>query len=171
MMSLLSSFVSADLSNLQQPPIATILILLLSVAVNLITGFLGRRGMDLEEYRRIMTESRIAQQELMAAMKTGNQRRISKAQKRQQQLSQEQMKMSGNRMKASFFFIIPLMLLWPILGRFFGNVVLAYMPFKPPFFGTELKLINWYFLCSIASSIVTQRVLGLTFEISPKDSG
>lgn len=170
MINLLSSLASADLSSLQQPPIATILILLLSIALNLVIGFLGRRSMDLDEYRRIMTESRVAQQEVMAAMKSGNQRRISKAQKRQQELSQESMKISGNRMKTSLFYIIPLMILWPVLGRFFGDAIIAYMPFKSPFSGLELKMFNWYFLCSIASSIIIQRVLGLTFEIYPDES-
>jgi uncharacterized membrane protein (DUF106 family) len=169
MMNLLSSLASADLSSLQQPPLATILILLMSVAVNVVFGFMGRRSMDIDEYRRITIESRIAQQEVMAAMKSGNQRRISKAQKRQQELSQEQMKISGNRMKASFFFLIPLMILWPILGRFFGDTIIAYMPFKSPFSGLELKMFNWYFLCSITTSIITQRVLGLTFEYGPED--
>lgn len=170
MMNLLSTLASADLSSLQQPPMATILILLLAIALNLVIGFLGRRSMNLDEYRRIMTESRTAQQEVMAAMKSGNQRRISKAQKRQQELSQEQMKISGNRMKTSIFYIIPLMILWPVLGRFFGDTIIAYMPFKSPFSGLELKMGSWYFLCTFASSIIIQRVLGLTFEIDPEDS-
>ncbi len=170
MMNLLSSLASADLSSLQQPPMSTILILLLSIVLNLVIGFVGRRSMDLDEYRRVMTESRIAQQEVMAAMKSGNQRRISKAQKRQQELSQESMKISGNRMKTSIFYIIPLMLLWPVLGRFFGDAIIAHMPFKSPFSGLELKMGSWYVLCSITTSIIIQRVLGLTFEIYPDES-
>jgi len=171
MINLLSSLVSADFSNLKQPPMATILILLLAIALNLVMGFLGRRSMDLTEYRRVMTESRIVQQEVMAAMKSGNQRRISRAQKRQQEVSQATMKISGDRMKSSFFFIIPLLFLWQPLQRFFGDVIIATMPFKAPFMGgTEMKMFNWYFLCSIASSIITQRVLGLTFEYGPEDS-
>ncbi len=171
MISMLSSLASADYSYLQQPPVATILILILSVAINIVIGFMGRRSMDLTEYRRVMTESRIVQQELMAAMKSGNQRRISRAQNRQQEISQATMKISGDRMKSSFFFLIPLMILWPVLGRFFGDAVIAIMPFRAPFTGgVEMKMFNWYFLCSIASSIITQRVLGLTFEYGPEDS-
>jgi uncharacterized membrane protein (DUF106 family) len=171
MINLLSSLASADLSGLKQPPVATILVLLLAIAVNLVMGFVGRRSMDLDEYRRVMTESRIVQQELMAAMKSGNQRTISKAQKRQQEVSQASMKISGDRMKSSFFFIIPLLFIWPVLGRFFGDVIIATMPFKAPFIGgPEMKMFNWYFLCSIATSVITQRVLGLTFEYGPEDS-
>jgi uncharacterized membrane protein (DUF106 family) len=60
--------------------------------------------------------------------------------------------------------------IWPVLGRFFGDVIIATMPFKAPLMGTDMKMFNWYFLCSIASSIIIQRVLGLTFEIGPEDS-
>ena len=170
MINLLSSLASADFSSLKQPPMATILILLLTIALNLVVGFLGRRSMDLDEYRRISTESRVAQKEMMAAMKGGNQRTISKAQKRQKELSQKMLKITGNRTKNQLFYIIPLMLLWPVLRNFFGDAVVAYMPFKSPFSGLELKMGGWYVLCSITTSIIIQRVLGLTFEIYPEDS-
>lgn len=169
MINLLSSLASADFSNLKQPPMATILILLLAIALNLVTGFLSRRSMDLTEYRRTSIESRVAQQELMAAMKSGDQRRVSKAQNRQQELSKENLKIMGNRTKSQLVYIIPLMLLWPILQRFFGDVIVATMPFKAPFMGTEMKMFNWYLLCSFTSSTIIQRVLGLTFEYGPED--
>jgi uncharacterized membrane protein (DUF106 family) len=44
------------------------------------------------------------------------------------------------------------------------------MPFDAPLFGTELTMINWYFLCSISTNILFQRILGLTFEIEPRES-
>lgn len=170
MIDLLPILASADLSNLKQPPMATILILLLTIALNLVIGFLGRRSIDLTEFKRVSTESRIAQKELMAAMKSGNQRTISKAQKRQQETSQKMLKVTGKRTRAQLFYIIPLLLLWPVLRNFFGDAVVAYMPFKSPFFSLELKMGGWYILCSFASSIIIQRVLGLTFEIDPQDS-
>jgi len=170
MITLLPTLASVDLSNLKQPPMATILILLLTVALNLVMGFLGRRSMDLDEYRRVSTESRVAQKELMAAMKSNNQRRISKAQKQQQETSQKMMKITGNKTKNQLFYFIPLMLLWPFLRNFFGDVIVATLPVKFPFMGTEMKMFNWYLLCSLTTNIIIQRVLGLTFEIGPEDS-
>ncbi len=117
-----------------------------------------------------MEESHHAQRELMAAMRSGNQRRISRAQRRQQEVSQAQLKMSGDRMKTTLFFMVPLLLLWPVLGNFFGRGIIAYMPFDAPLFGTKLNLVNWYFLCSISTNIIFQRVLGFTFEIEPAES-
>jgi hypothetical protein len=33
-----------------------------------------------------------------------------------------------------------------------------------------MSLPNWYFFCSIATSVIISRVLGLTFEIDPDES-
>lgn len=171
MIDLLSGLVAVDLSFLQQPPLATFFILAISAAINLVMSLASRRTMNLVEYRRMMEESHHVQKELMAAMRSGNQRVIAKAQKKQQELSQAQLKMSGGRMKTTLIFMIPLFILWPILTRFFGNTVIAKMPFDAPFFGTELNMFNWYLLTSLATSIVLQRVLGFTFEIEPREIG
>jgi uncharacterized membrane protein (DUF106 family) len=169
MIDLLSVVAAADLSFLQQPPVATVFILLLTAAINLVMTLASRRTMNLDEYRRMMEEANYAQRELMAAMRSGNQRRISRAQKRQQEISQLQLKSSGDRMKISIFFIIPLFLLWPILRNLFGNNIIAYVPFDAPLLGATLGMFNWYFLCSLATNIIFQRVLGLTFEIEPRE--
>ena len=169
MIDLLSGITAVDLSFLQQPPMSTIFILLFSATVNLLMGLVSRRNLNLDEYRRTMTESQQAQKELMAAMRSGNQRRISRAQRRQQEASQAQMKISSDRMKASLFFMIPLLLGWQVLGNFFGKGIIAYVPFDAPLLGATLSMFNWYLLCSFATNIVFQRVLGLTFEIEPRE--
>lgn len=169
MIDLLSHAVAADLSFLKQPPVATVFVLLLSAAINLVMTLASRRTMNLDEYRRMMEEANYVQRELMAAMRSGNQRRISRAQKRQQELSQLQLKSSGDRMKTSMFFIIPILIFWPILNNFFGANIIAYVPFDAPLLGLELKMVGWYFLCSFATNIIFQRVLGLTFEIEPRE--
>ena len=76
MMNLLSTLASADLSSLQQPPMATILILLLSVSINLVIGFLGRRSMDVDEYRRIMGELASKKQILLVVKHRGHTRYV-----------------------------------------------------------------------------------------------
>lgn len=169
MIDILSGLASLDLSFLQQPPNATFFILLLTMMLNLITGLVSRMTMNLDEYRRIMEESRYAQQELMAAMRTDNKRRISRAQKKQQEVSKEQMQMSTGRMKTMMFVTLPMLLLWPVLGNLFGNTPVAFMPFDAPWIGTKLYMVNWYVLTSITSNIIFQRVLGITFEIDPRE--
>lgn len=170
MMDMLLSLVAVDFSFLQQPPMATIFILVLSATISLATSIANRRVIDLEEYKKMMIESSHVRQEMMTATKSGNQRRISRAQNRQQELMKAQSKMSMDRMKTMLFFMIPFLLIWQFLGSFFGKTIIAYMPFSAPFWGSELTIGNWYILCSIASNIIISRVLGLTFEIDPKES-
>lgn len=169
MMYLLSSLVKVDLSYLQQPPLATIFILGLVTVISLVTSLLTLKATDLEDYRKMMIESSRVRYEMMEAIKSGDQRRISKAQRRQQELMKAQSKMTADRMKITLLTIVPIIIMWQILIRFFKDTTVAYMPFNAPLFGTELKIGGWYIFCSFATSIIFQRILGLTFEIGPND--
>jgi uncharacterized membrane protein (DUF106 family) len=149
---------------------ATIFILFLSIVISLVTSLANRRIMNLEEYRKMMIESNRVRSEVMEAMRSGNQRRISKAQNRQKELMQAQSKMSMDRMKIMLFFMVPFLIIWQFLGNFFGKNIIAYMPFKAPFLGSELAIGYWYIICSITTNIIISRALGLTFEIDPEES-
>lgn len=168
-MDLISSLAGLDLSVLQQPPLATFFILGLVSVISLATTLLNRRVMNLDEYKKMMIESNRVRKEVMEAMRSGNQRAISKAQNKQQELMKAQQQMSSQRMKISLYTLIPILVMWQVLLNFFRGVIVAYMPFKAPFLSLELNVGGWYILCSFATSIVLQRVLGLTFEIGPED--
>ena len=158
-----------DLSMYQQPPYATLAIIGISLVLATLTSFVGVRSMDLEQYRRLMIESSKARKELMDATRSGNQRKIDKAQKRQNELMQQQSKMSMDRMRSSMLFTIPMLLVWPSLGRFFGDTIVAYFPFDFPYIPREFSFIQWYLLCSFSMNVILNRVFGLTFEIDPED--
>ena len=168
MIDISSLLVSLDLSFVQQPPNATIFILILTVLINMVTSLVTRYTTDLPEYRRIMVESQYVRQELMVAMKTDDKRKIARAQKKQQDISQKQLKMSSGRMKTMMFITLPILLLWPTLGNLYGNTVVAFMPVNAPWVGTQLYFVNWYVLTSITSNIIFQRIFGITFEIDPR---
>jgi uncharacterized membrane protein (DUF106 family) len=170
MMSPIPSLVSLNIDFLQQPPYATLFILLLTLAINIVMSYANKRSMDLDAYRNMMVESARARKELMEAMKTGNQRRISKAQTRQNELMKAQQKASSGRMKLTMYVMIPFILIWQVLNGFFGKTIIAYMPFNAPFFPEELTIGNWYLLCSLSVNIILSRIIGLTFEIDPDDS-
>ncbi len=163
------SQVLLDLSMYQEPPYATIAILVITLVLALVTSFIGVRSMDLGQYRKLMIESARARREMMEATRSGNQRKIDKAQKRQADLMQQQSKMSMDRMKSSMLFTIPMILIWPSLGRFFGNTVVAFFPFDFPYIPREFTFIQWYLLCSFSLNVVLNRIFGLTFEIDPED--
>lgn len=158
-----------DLAMYQEPPYATLAIIGITLVLASITSFIGVRSLDLEQYRNLMIQSARARSELMEATRSGNQRKIDKAQRRQQELMQQQSKMSMDRMRSSLFFTIPLIFLWPSLGRFFGDTIIAYFPFDFPWIPREFKFIQWYLLCSFTLNVILNRLLGLTFEIDPED--
>ena len=162
--------VSEGLDFLKTPPNATYAILGVAVILGLITSLINVKMMNLDEYKRMMLDSKKNQAEMMAAVKSGNQRRIDRAQKKQQELMGQQGKMSMDRMKISLFFFIPFILIWQVLGNFFGNSVIAFFPFDAPYIPRELTVANWYLLCSFGGNIIVSRVLGLTFEIDPDES-
>jgi uncharacterized membrane protein (DUF106 family) len=163
------SVVALELSMFQVPPYATFAIIAISLALGIATSIIGVRSMDLDAYRKLTIESHKVRQELMDATKSGNQRRMDKAQKRQQELMAQQSKISMDRMKSSLFFTIPLLLIWPTLGSFFGGTIIAYFPFSFPWVPTEFSFISWYLLCSLSFNILLNRVFGLSFEIDPED--
>jgi len=165
----LISPVLLELSTFSQPPYATLAIIAISMTLALVTSFIGVKSMDLEAYRKLMVESAKARRELMEATRSGNQRRIDKAQKRQNDLMQQQSKISMDRMRSSLLFTIPLLLIWPSMGRFFGSTTMAYFPFDFPYIPRELGFIQWYLLCSLTFNVLINRAFGLTFEIDPED--
>ena len=161
--------IALDLSAYSTPPEATYLVMGIALVLGIATSYIGVRSMDLDEYRRLTIESSRLRSELMQATRSGNQRRISKAQKRQQDLMAQQSKISMDRMKSSMFFTLPLLLIWPTLGRFFGNTVVAYFPFVFPYIPKEFGFIQWYLLCSLTFNVILNRIFGLTFEIEPEE--
>jgi len=170
-LSLLSHLAALDLSFLQQPPLSTLFMLGLSTAISFATSIANRVVIDMDEYKQWMIESQHVRQELMEAMKGGNKRRIAKAQKQQQDMMKTQQKMMGDRMKIMLFFMIPFLLIWQLLGRFFKGIdFIALMPFTAPWIAPmgTLTVSTWYIFCSISTNIIISRILGLTFEIEPR---
>jgi len=163
------SQIAIDFSSFATPPNATFAIMGIAIALGTATSFIGVRSMDLDAYRKLTIESSRVRKELMDATRSGNQRRMSKAQKRQQDLMAQQSKISMDRMKSSMFFTIPLLFLWRPLSEFFSGIVIAYFPFSFPWIPLEFKFIQWYILCSISFNIVLNRLFGLSFEIDPED--
>ena len=158
-----------DLSMYKQPPYATLAIMTISLLLATTTSYIGVRSLDLKQYRRLMIDSSKARKELMDATRSGNQRRIDKAQKRQNELMQQQSKMSMDRMRSSMLFTIPMILIWPSLGGFFGGIIVAQFPFDFPWIPREFSFIQWYLLCSFTFNVLLNRLFGLTFEIDPED--
>ena len=161
--------IAIDFGAFAAPPYATFAIMGIALALGTVTSFIGVRSMDLDTYRKLTIESSKIRKELMDATRSGNQRRMAKVQKRQQDLMSQQSKISMDRMRSSLFFTIPLLFMWRPLSEFFSGIVIAYFPFNFPWVPLEFKFIQWYILCSISFNIVLNRLFGLSFEIDPED--
>ena len=169
MIGLLPGLVAQGIDFLREPPASTLFLMVLAFVVSAITTYISKRSMDVGEYRKSMEESSHAQQELMAAVRSGNQRRIQKAQQRQKESQQNQMKNSSVQLKTSLYTTVPQIIMWQILGRFYGvSTAVAWMPFHPIIFGRKLNYATWYVICSVTASLITRRLFGLSFEIEPK---
>jgi uncharacterized membrane protein (DUF106 family) len=167
---MLPIIVAFELDFLKTMPMATYAILVIAVGLGFLTSFVNVKMMDLKAYRKMMLDSAKAKHQMMEAAKSGNQRAIDKAQKKQQEVMGQQSKMSMDRLKISLFFMIPFLLIWQLLGSFFGSITIAFFPIANfPFIPTQLSVANWYLICSFSSSIIISRVLGLTFEIDPEE--
>jgi uncharacterized membrane protein (DUF106 family) len=161
--------IALDLSQFKTPPMATLAILGISLALATFTSVIGARSIDLDENRRLMIASSRARKEMMDSTRSGNQKRIDKAQRRQQELLQQQTAMTNSRMKSSMLFTLPMLLVWPTLGNFFGNTIVANFPFNFPYIPLEFSFFQWYLLCSFSLNTVLNRLFGLSFEIDPED--
>ena len=169
MIGLLPGLVAQSMDFLKEPPASTLFLMVLAFVVSAITTYISKRSMNVEEYRKSREESSHAQQELMAALKSGNQRRIQKAEQRQKESQQTQMKNSNAQMKTTLYTTIPILIMWQILGGFYGvSTAVAWMPFHPIIFGRKLNYATWYVICSVTASLIMRRVFGLSFEIEPK---
>ncbi len=170
MIDLLTGLVAQSLDFLKDPPASTIFLMVLAFVVSAITTYITTKTMNVEEYRKSMEESSHAQQELMAALKSGNQRRTQKAQKRQKEAQQIQMKHSNAQSKSTMYTIIPIMIMWWILGGFYGRSLgVAWMPFDPILWsGRKLNYATWYVICSFTASLIMRRLFGISFEIEPE---
>jgi uncharacterized membrane protein (DUF106 family) len=164
-----ATLVFLDLTFLNQPPYATYAIMFLALGVGLVSNIIGTRSMDVEAYKRLQIESHKVRKELMDATKSGNQRRIDKAQKKQQDLMSQQSKISMDRMRSSMLFTLPLLLFWGTLRNFFGTNTIAYFPFNFPYIPREFGFFNWYLLCSFAFNVILNRIFGMSFEIEPDE--
>jgi uncharacterized membrane protein (DUF106 family) len=163
------SQIAIDFNVFASPPNATYAIMGIALALGIATSLIGVRSMDLDAYRKLTIESSKIRKELMDATRSGNQRRMAKAQKRQQDLMAQQSKISMDRMKSSLFFTIPLLFMWRPMSEFFSGTVVAYFPLSLPWVPIEFKFIHWYILCSIGFNVVLNRLFGLSFEIDPED--
>jgi len=153
---------------LQEIPYATFFILGLAALISLLTSLVNRLLTNPEKSKAARTEVNEWNKELREARRNNDKKAIEKLMKRQQYVMQLQTKMMWSSMKVSLLFLIPLLLMWQLLGVFYSGLKIAIFPgvgadLPIPLFSSSL--VWWYLLCSLLFGTVFSHVFRLT-EVS-----
>lgn len=150
---------------LTDPPVSTLFILLLACGVSLLTSLANRLLTDPKKAKAWRKEISEWNSGLRKAQRSGDKKTVEKLMKKQQSIMRLQSKMMWQSMKVMFLFFIPLLLIWRILGQYFGVSVIAYFPGVGPTLTLPLivmpSLYWWYLLCSFFFSTVSSHLFGL----------
>ncbi len=163
---------------LKEIPYSTLFIFGLAGLVSLLTTLVNRRFTDPEKQKSWRKEIGDWNRDLREARRNKDKKAIDKLTKKQQYIMQLQSKMMWQSMKVSLLFIIPLFIMWQILGGFYTYVDPATQQATPmplayfPGIGANLplpifnySLIWWYLLSSLLFGTAFQHAFGLT-EVS-----
>ena len=168
-------------SFLAQPPVVTIVVMLVSIVMSFSSSFINTRFMPKEhrtQLRELQRKISALTKEKSANMKeakaTGDKKLLKKAQKQEKQLLQLQsqsLSMTSKQFRVmpitmALFFVVWLLLTGSILGMklfdspFMGPDPVAYLPW----FGgvMPLSLFYWYLICSFSFGTFFSRIFGIT---------
>ena len=156
---------------LQNIPYSTVFIFLVAAGVSCLTTFANRLLTNPEKSKAWRKEISEWTTELRKAQKGGDKKNTEKLMKKQQYIMQLQSKMMWQSMKVTILFIVPLLLMWQVLGGFYrsstGVVMdIAYLPglgptIPLPLIGAVASLIWWYLVCSFLFGTIFSHLFGL----------
>lgn len=149
-------------------PFSTIFMFILALAISLLTSFVNRLLTNPEKSKAWRKEISDWNTELRAAQRNKDTKKVEKLMKKQKDILQIQSKMTWQSLKVTMIFIVPLFLIWQVLGGFFSvnghSIDIAYFPglgavLPLPIF--NVSLIWWYLLCSFLFGTVFSHIFGL----------
>jgi uncharacterized membrane protein (DUF106 family) len=153
-------------------PFSTFLILLLAASLSFLTSLANRLLSNPEKLKASRKEVSEWNSELREARRNNDKKRVDKLMKKQQYIMQLQSKMMWQSTKVMLLFIVPLFIIWQVLGGFFTTTVngtsisvpIAYFPGFGPIFPilSFPSLFWWYLLCSFLFGTVFSHLLGVT---------
>jgi uncharacterized membrane protein (DUF106 family) len=156
---------------LQNIPYSTVFIFLVAAGVSFLTTLANRLLTNPEKSKAWRKEISEWTTELRKAQRAGEKKNMEKLMKKQQYIMQLQSKMMWQSLKVTILFIVPLLLMWQILGGFYRSstgteINIAYLPgvgptIPLPLIGAVASLIWWYLICSFLFSTVFSHLLGL----------
>jgi len=149
---------------IQIPPYSTIFLFFLSLALSFATSLTSRLLTNREQMIAWNKEIVAWRTDSIKASRTGDKKLLAKVKKQERHIMQIQSKMMWQNMKTSLIWFFPFLLLWyTFLGPIYMGVqAVAYLPLMPNSPPMGLPLFLWYLLCSLMSSTLINKALGLT---------
>ena len=154
--------------NIAIPPLATVVIMLVAVAVSFLNMGINRllitRMCGWEEYRVMQKETSEYRSQMLKAMRANDQKLVEKLKKKEAQINRMQQKMMKPQtilLPISFSYII----IWYVfLIPVYGGTPVAYVPGLAPgaLMATGIPVIFWYMICSFFFGTLASRVVGVT---------
>jgi uncharacterized membrane protein (DUF106 family) len=158
-----------DVSAIQTIPSATVVIMLIAVAVSFLNMGINRllitRMCGWKEYKKMQKETSEYRSQLMQAMRANDKKLMDKLKKKESQIQNMQTKMMKPQMIlfpiSLIYIIIWFVFLIPVYG---GNAV-AYVPgiaLNLTSIPNGIPVVIWYMLCSFFFGTLASRVIGVT---------
>ncbi|MDP7981620.1 MAG: EMC3/TMCO1 family protein [Conexivisphaerales archaeon] len=162
---------SLTLDALRVMPYSTLFVAAVALALNVVANAVTRATMDIDMYRRVQKEYSEYQKQLRAALRTGDPDKADKVRKRYKPVEEQMLKLQMDRMKISFYYLIPFIVLYYLLAWFMGQVPVAVSPYHfnllivsattPLGPGYAMNMVTWYIFTSVAFSVIVTRLFGL----------
>ncbi|MFX1443146.1 MAG: EMC3/TMCO1 family protein [Promethearchaeota archaeon] len=181
-----------DSGWMNSPPGSMWFILLLSLIISIISVVLTKLLIDTKEMERKQKQIKAHNEEKKKIIEIAkvDVDRYHKARKKWERrdimLKKTQQGMAMDRMKPTLLFFLPMIIIFWVLRNIYGNSPVAATPMNPLVYGLlqwpigmgmadESLWINnaawinftaWYFLCSLGTNTLLQRILGLQSQAS-----
>ncbi|MDG7034797.1 MAG: DUF106 domain-containing protein [Nitrososphaerota archaeon] len=155
---------------LQVMPFSTLFIVAITIAMAFVSNITIKKTVDIKHSNEVMKTYNEFLKEYRAVTSSGDKEKIEKMQKKQKQIQDSMMKVQWDRMKVSFYFLIPFLIIFYALSYFFGNATVALSPlyfsifyFKAtvpvgPLYG--MNFITWYILVSFFTNLLLSKLMG-----------
>ena len=150
-------------------PIATIVIMLVAIAVSFLNAGLNRflitRICGWEEYKVMRKETSEYQSQLMKAMRANDTKKVEKLKKKETQIRNMQSKMMKPTMILFPISMSYIVIWWFFLIPTFGSEAVAVVPgiaVNMTAIANGIPVIIWYMLCSFFFGTLASRIAGVT---------
>ena len=159
----------SDFEWLFSPPVSTLAILGVSFLMSLATTLIRRRFGNVEQAAKWQEEIKKYNENKDRAKKTRDKKLIAKLRKQEKRITQMQSKMLKGQLVSMGGSMGLLLVVWQLLGFFYGTRNVAYVPFGIPFVTgappTPLPMSLWYIVCSYLSSTILSRIVGMPMSM------